>query len=398
MYALAPPGRGRQVGLQPGGRGAGRLVGQRDLGGAPEHVALPLGAGVVVMRERGDDLPDVGGLGHRVDAAGQREQVLCLRGVIISGGQLRAEGEVGGEPARQVWADRLAGRRRLEHRPVLDVVRRRVIAGTHIQAVLLLRQEPEVVVALDRVARVAVADADLDVHHLLRRIPQLADPLQAELGLRQQRRVLARVVPRRDEHQRVGVAGRVRELLVAAPGVEPAAGHVHRPADPMQRAQQVVVVVVARGRVDVGPLIGQVGGLAVQHRRAGVRPVALGGEVPYRVVHELAVQLRPAADHERRGYCRGRGQDPDLVDARRTHPGEAELVHRAVGGIPRPHVIGGRAAVGDAVRGDDLEAHRGHRPGQHREGDLRAGRGVPHLVDADFGRSFVSSGCYSGRN
>ena len=142
--------------------------------------------------------------------------------------ELGAEGEVGGEPARQVRADRLPGRGRLEHRPVLDEVRGRagVAARADVHAVLLLGQEPEVVVALDRVAGVAVADADLRVQDLEYGVPQLGDPLQAELRLRLERGVGAGEVARRDQHERVGVAGGVGELLVAAAGVEPAAGHV----------------------------------------------------------------------------------------------------------------------------------------------------------------------------
>ncbi len=49
-------GRHRQVRAHLRARCVQRLVGQRDLGGAPEHVALPLGAAVVVVREGGDDL------------------------------------------------------------------------------------------------------------------------------------------------------------------------------------------------------------------------------------------------------------------------------------------------------------------------------------------------------
>ena len=207
------------------------LVGQRDLGRAPEHVALPLGAGVVVVRVGGHQLPDVGRLGVGEDRAGQLE-------VVAGGGaagELGAEREVGRVPPGQVGADLLPGRGRLEHRPVLDVVggRAGVAALGHVEEVLLLGQEPEVVVALDRVRGVAVADPDLHVEDLLARVPELGDPLQAELRLRLERRVfLAGVVARRDQHQRVGVAGGVAELLVAAAGVEPAAGHVDRAGRP----------------------------------------------------------------------------------------------------------------------------------------------------------------------
>ena len=167
-----PAGRGGQVRAQLPGRGAGRLVGQGDLGGAPEPCRSSTGGRVVVVGEGGDELPDVGGLGHRVDAPGQAEQVLGLCWVAARG-QLRTEGEVGGEPAGQVGADRLTGRGRLEHRPVPDEVggRTRVAARADVHPVLLLRGEPEVVVALDGIAGVAVADPDLRVQHLEHGIP-----------------------------------------------------------------------------------------------------------------------------------------------------------------------------------------------------------------------------------
>ena len=90
----------------------------------------------------------------------------------------------------------MAGRGGREHRPVLDVVGTRagVPAGLHVQPVLLLGQEPEVVIALDRVAGVAGADPDLCVQHLTGRIPQLGDPLQAELRLLGEHVVRARAL------------------------------------------------------------------------------------------------------------------------------------------------------------------------------------------------------------
>ena len=182
-----PGGRGGEVGPQLRARHAEPLVGQRDLGRAPEHVALPLGAGVVVVRVGGHELPDVGRLRVGEDRAGERQ---VMPGVAAAG-ELGAEREVGRVPAGQVGADLLSWRGRLEHRPVLDVVggRAGVAALGHVEQVLLLRQEPEVVVALDRVRGVAVADPDLHVEDLLARVPELGDPLQAELRLRLQGRV-----------------------------------------------------------------------------------------------------------------------------------------------------------------------------------------------------------------
>ena len=71
-------------------------------------------------------------------------------------------------PPGELGAHVVPRRCRLEDRPVLHVVGAvpRVAAGLDVHPVLGLRQEPEVVVALDRVARVAVADAHLDVEDL----------------------------------------------------------------------------------------------------------------------------------------------------------------------------------------------------------------------------------------
>ena len=160
------------------------------------------------------------------------EQVLGPRPVRRRG-QLGGQAEVGGEPASEVRAYRLARRRGPEHRPVFHEVggRARIVVRPDVHPVLGLRQEPEVVVALDGVAGVAVADPDLDVEHLAARAPQLLQPAQPELGLRPQRRVPAGEVARRGQQQRVGVAAGVGELLVPAAGVEPAASHVHRAGD-----------------------------------------------------------------------------------------------------------------------------------------------------------------------
>ena len=246
----------------------------------------------------------------------------------------------------------MAGRSGREHRPVLDVVGAgpRVPAGLHVHPVLVLRQEPEVVVALDRVAGVAGADPDLCVQHLAGRVPQLGDPLQAERRLLLEHVVRVRVVARRQQHERVGVAGGVGELLVAAARVEPAAGHVDRPAGLLQRAEQVVVAVVARVGVDVGLLVGQVGGLPAEHGGNDIRPVALRSEVPNGVVHQLPVQLGAVPDDESGGGRARRRQELDLVLPRQRQSGEAEPVHRLVVGVPGAHVVGGRAPVGDAVR------------------------------------------------
>src|SRR5215469_5483934 len=111
--------------------------------------------------------------------------------------QLRGQAEISGETAGELRADPLTRRRGVEHGPVLHVARARtrVPALLDVHLVLSLRQEPEVVVALDRVARVPVADADLYVEDLLGWIPDLAQPAQAEARLRAQRGVLAGEVP-----------------------------------------------------------------------------------------------------------------------------------------------------------------------------------------------------------
>ena len=264
-----PPRRHRQVPPQLCLRHAQPLVGEGDLRRAPEHRGLPLRPRVVVVREGGDDRAHVRGLRHGVHRPRQRQQGPRgpARGLITRSrqGELRAEGVVRGVAPRQLGADRLARRRRLEHRPVLDVVGRR--SGLGPEPVLGLRQEPEVVVAVD--LRVAVADPDLDVHDLLGRVPQLAHPPQPELRLVPQRgggRPAG--VPRGQQQQRVRVARREAELLVPAAGVEPAAGDVHRSADLGEAADQVVVAVVLRRGVDGGARVREVRRLTVEHRRA----------------------------------------------------------------------------------------------------------------------------------
>ena len=306
-----------------------------------------------------------------------------MRGPAGPRGELGAEAEVGGEAAGQVRADRLAGRRGREHRPVLDVVGggAGVAAGLDVHPVLLLGQEPEVVVALDRVAGVAVADAHLDVQDLLGRVPQLAQPAEAEVGLGQQRGVLAGEVAGGDQHQPVGVARGVAEFLVAAAGVEPAAGHVDRAAGPGQLAEQVVVAVVARVLVDVRAAVGEVGRLAVQDRGHDVGAVSLRGEVPHGVVHQAVVELLRPGDQERRRDGGRRCGDLDPVAARPPHGREVKLVHRPVVLVPPPDVVGRPAPVDHAAGADDREADAADRAGQHGESHLRAARGVPDLVD-----------------
>ena len=255
-----------------------------------------------------------------------------------------------------------------------------------VHAVLGLRREPEVVVALDRVARVAGADSDLDVHHLGGRVPQLLQPAEPEGGLGRQRRVGAGEVAGGEQHQPVGVAAGIGELLVAAAGVEPAAGHVDRPADPVQLAEQVVVAVVAGRGVHVGVLVGQVGGLPVEDRRYDVRAVTLGGEVPHGVQHEPVVEPGGGADREgRRDRRRPRRVDRDPVAPRPGQPAEAKRIDGRVVGVPAAHAAGRAAAEHHALAPGDGKADLCGRPGQHRVSDLGCTGRVSHLVDPDLG-------------
>ena len=84
-------------------------------------------------------------------------------------------------------------------------------------------QPPEVVVAVERSLLVPRPDADLQVEHLLLRVPCLAQPVEAEarLGHQRARRGVAHRARGR-EHQHDRVRRRVRELDEVA-GVEPAA-------------------------------------------------------------------------------------------------------------------------------------------------------------------------------
>ena len=212
--------------------------------------------------------------------------------------------------------------------------------------------------------------------------------------LRLQRRVGARVVPLGDQHQRVGVAGGVAELLVAAAGVEPAAGDVDRAADLLQRAEQVVVVVVARGGVDVRLLVGEVGGLPAEDVVLDVSPVAFRGEVAHRVVDQLAVQGGSVRDREGR---RRRSGGPDPVAATAVQSGERQQVDRLVAGVPGADVIAGDAAVDDlAVGVDDGERDAGDPRGEHHVGGLGRGGLVADLVEADLGGGLFRGGRLCG--
>src|SRR6266571_2936825 len=112
-----------------------------------------------------------------------------------------------------------------------------------------------------------------------------------------------------------------------------------------------------------------------------------------------AEMARTAGSHAGdRAQRASRGQEPDLVLPGQPQPGEAELVHRLVAGVPRAQVTRGRAPVGDAVRRDDLEPHHGDLPGEHRERRLRTRRRVSHLIDPDYRRFVYSFGCYNPRN
>src|SRR6266702_4041670 len=112
-----------------------------------------------------------------------------------------------------------------------------------------------------------------------------------------------------------------------------------------------------------------------------------------------AEMARTAGSHAGdRAQRASRGQKPDLVLPGQPQPGEAELVHRLVAGVPRAQVTRGRAPVGDAVRRDDLEPHHGDLPGEHRERRLRTRRRVSHLIDPDYRRFVYSFGCYNPRN
>ena len=93
---------------------------------------------------------------------------------------LVAEREVSGQPPRQVGTDRLPGGAGAERRAVADVLEPGVAAGV---GVVDLRQPPDVVVAADRSAAVAVADSDLVVERAAGVVPHLVEPVQPEAGL-----------------------------------------------------------------------------------------------------------------------------------------------------------------------------------------------------------------------
>jgi hypothetical protein len=93
------PGPVRRL-SQPAGREPDR--GQRQLSAAQLHVVMPDRLRIEVVRQRGDQLPHVGGLGLRVDLGGRTE---VGAGLCPIGLGLRGQRERGGDPAGQVGAE-----------------------------------------------------------------------------------------------------------------------------------------------------------------------------------------------------------------------------------------------------------------------------------------------------
>ena len=246
--------------------------GQRDLGRAELHVVAPGVFGVEGVREsRGELLGRACGVRLRVEQ-------LCLPKLAASpdGVPLRVylsrEGEGGGDAADEVGADLRSRRGRTEHRPVRDVA-----VEVAREAVIGVRQPPEVVVAAEGAGLVARADADLDVEGLALGVPHLVEPRQAVPGLVLDglRRAPAEH-PLAQEEQDVVVGAAVGELEVVA-GIGPASGGIERSTDSVQVVvgHGVGVGQEVRPRVDLGVTIVEVGRPAVERAGDHVCAVAL---------------------------------------------------------------------------------------------------------------------------
>ena len=362
------------------------MGGQRELGRAQLHVVPPARLGVEGVGERGHErVRRVGGGRHGVEHPGLTQLAPGARPVVAGVG-LRREREGGDDPADQVGADRVAGRRGGEERAVRDEA---VAVG--LVAVVGLGEPPQVVVAVEGAGAVAGADPDLEVEGAGPGVPHLAEPVQPVAGLGRERRGCPTAQEAgAGEEQDVVVRRRVRELEVVT-GVEPATLHVDLP--PGEGMEPTVGDQVGAGR-HVGPAVHgrvpvvQVGRPAVQPAADDVPTVALG-----LVEGDAGVQDRPeqppGAGHlePRRGGLQGaRAHDP--VAARPVEAAEVEAVDVGVGLVPGP---GGR--VRHAAAEDDVSGAVGHLEGavpdglgSHQRGPLGLLREIALLVDTDLRR------------
>ncbi len=305
---------------------------------------------------------------------------------------LVAEGEVRGQPSRQVGTHELAGRPGAKHRAVADELEPGIAARV---GVVGLGQPPDVVIAADRAAAVPVADPDLVVERTGGVVPHLVQPVQPELGLGFEVAVglgqLHRVSPHRRQQHRLGVAGRVHQLDVVA-RVEPPAGDIVGSAERRRVAGQRVIAIDGRA---VHRRVGVVGvcRLAVEHRPDHVGPVPLGLIEPHRVSQERRVQQRVAGDPKPRRQRPRRAGDDDVGPADGPGCAEIDRAREPVATAPRRQrrahpPAQDRAAVGvhDRKAGARLGNHRQ----QHRPFGVAGA--VADLVDSHHG-----AGCGGGR-
>ena len=130
------------------------------------------------------------------------------------------------------------------------------------------------------------------------------------------------MIAQRLTHHREDERRGVRELHVVA-GVEPPALRVVR--SPVGTRSWTRNPLWYSGvSYDLRVRVVEVRGLAVQHGRVDVGPVALRQEVEERVVQQRGVQIRPGPHPERRGRGAGGLQDVDAGVVERV---EVDLVH-----------------------------------------------------------------------
>jgi len=328
-----------------------------------------------------------GGVGHRVEGGGVGQLGLRAGGVAGQGVVLGRVGEGRGYAADHVGVDLRAGRGGLEDR----AVRRRVLVGRGGVGVVDLRQTPQVVVAVVR-GLIALADADLEVERLGRRVPHLVQPGGAVLRFGgQRRRRLGAEGERGGVEQIVGVGGGEGELQVVA-RVEPAALHVDRSG--AGDRYQVAADLVAGASVAVGDEVrglvhGRAGvvlvrGLAIQARADERGAVALVLVEVHAVGDQRAVEVGGVLDLE---GVRGGGDlpgDGDVVRTVRGHGGEVDRVDVGVGGVPRALTRRGDAAArhGRTSGADHLVGLPGQFPGGHEVGGLGVSGQIAGLVGA----------------
>ena len=240
-----------------------------------------------------------------------------------------------------------------------------------------LRQPPAVVVAEEGALLVTGADADLDVQRAGGRVPHLREPVEAVARLGHERLGGATAeLAGAGEQQHVVVRRRVRELQVVA-GVEPAARDVDGTARPGEVGveDQVAARLHAWPLVDVGTVVEQVRGLAVQRSGDDQLAVALDLVEEHAVAEPRAEEGNGAQHAEPRGGGPDGAGHHDPVATGGPQPVEAEPVDGGVVGVPPTD---GSCRHGAAEPGVTLGVHDAEPCAPGQAGWSSAGRAWAH--------------------